>query len=78
MPRFYLHLRQGENFFPDPEGAVFADLEAARLETLQAARELAAESVKFDQAIEGQFEITDEQEQILLTVAVKDAVRIKP
>jgi len=78
MPRFYLHLRKGENFFRDPEGAEFADLEAARQEALQAARELAAESIKFDQEIEGRFEITDEQGQSLLIVTLKDTVRIKP
>ncbi len=78
MPRFYLHFRRGEHFFRDPEGAVFSDLESARQEALQSARDLAAESVKNNQEIDGQFEIMDEAGENLLTLTLKDTVRLKP
>ena len=77
MPRFYLHLRKGENFFRDPEGGEFVDLEAARHEAAQVAQELVAENIKFGQEIEGQFEIADERGENLLVVVLKDAVKIK-
>ena len=78
MPRFYLHFRKGEQFFRDPEGAVFPDLESARQEAMQSAREMAAESVKHNQDIEGQFEIMDEAGKTLLILTLKDTVRLKP
>jgi hypothetical protein len=78
MPRFYLHFRKGEHFYRDPEGAVFADLERARQEAMQSARELAAECVKHNQEVEGQFEIMDEAGENLLTLTLKDTVRVKP
>ena len=77
MPRFYLHLRKGEQFFRDPEGAVFSDLESARREAMRSAREMAAESVKHNQEIDGQLEIMDEAGETLLVLTLKDTVRVK-
>ena len=78
MPRFFLHVRKGQHFFRDPEGAVFVDLEDARREAMQSARELAAECVKHNQEIEGQFEIMDEAGENVLILTLKDTVRLKP
>jgi hypothetical protein len=78
MPRFYLHFRKGEHFFRDPEGAVFSDLEGARQEAMQSARELAAECVKHNKDIEGQFEIMDEAGESLQILTLKDTLRLKP
>jgi hypothetical protein len=78
MPHFYLHFRRGEQFFRDPEGAVFSDLESARQEAMQAARELAAECVRNNEDIEGEIEIMDEAGQNLLILTLKDTVRVKP
>jgi hypothetical protein len=77
MTRFYFHLRKGESFCADPEGAEFADLEAARKEAMQSARELVAESIRHDEGIEGQFEIAGEDGNVLLRFRLSDAVRIK-
>ena len=77
MPRFYLHVRIGENFFRDPEGAAFDDLESARQEAVEAARELAAECIRFDRPIDGQLEIVDEGGNQLLVVTLRSAVRME-
>jgi len=77
MPRFYLHVRQGEKFIRDPEGVVFHDPDSARQAAVRAARELAADCVKFDRPVEGQVEVDDEQGQNLLVIPLKDTVTIK-
>ena len=46
MPRFYFHLRSGENFATDCDGAELPDLAAARQEALASAREIVADAVK--------------------------------
>ncbi len=40
MPRWYLHVHDGERAILDPEGSELPDLTAARKEALAAAREL--------------------------------------
>ena len=78
MPHFYLHLRKGENFLRDPEGGEFIDIEAARQEAIQVARELVSEDIKFGREIDdGRFEIADEHGKTLLMVSLRDAVRMK-
>lgn len=44
--RYYLHVRDGDQFIEDPEGSEFDNLNAARDEALNAARKILAERVK--------------------------------
>lgn len=46
MPRFYFHVRMGDEVIPDEEGQDLADQSAARQEALLAAREVLAEAIK--------------------------------
>jgi hypothetical protein len=46
MPRYYMHVRQGETLCQALEGAVFPDLEEARAEAVCSARELAPQRLR--------------------------------
>jgi hypothetical protein len=46
MPRYFFHIRQGEDLIPDYEGAEFEDLEAARVEAAHSCRDLAAQEIR--------------------------------
>ena len=45
MPKYFFHIRDGEELITDDEGADLPDLEAARKEATLTAREIIAESV---------------------------------
>lgn len=47
MARFFFHLRTGEDMCLDPDGVILPDIEAATLEALRVAREIAGEAVRF-------------------------------
>ena len=46
MPRFYFHLRTGDDCISDEEGADFKDQSAAKREAEMAAREMIAVAIK--------------------------------
>jgi hypothetical protein len=46
MRRFYLHVKYGDEIFPDQEGIELPDIDAARSEALQTARELLGDAVR--------------------------------
>jgi hypothetical protein len=46
MPRFYFHLRTGDDWIPDEGGIDLTDLSAAKREAEIAAREMIAEAIK--------------------------------
>ena len=46
MPRYYLHIQEGSDFIEDETGLELPDLEAAREEALEGARDLWAEVIK--------------------------------
>jgi hypothetical protein len=46
MPRYFFHIRQGEDLIPDDEGAEFEDLEAARVEAAHSCRDLAVQEIR--------------------------------
>ena len=48
MPRFYFHLRRNDGILEDPEGADFENIELAREEARQAARELIINMLQAD------------------------------
>lgn len=46
MPRYYRHIRQGDQLIEDPEGIDLADLDAARAEAIEGIRDLVAEAIR--------------------------------
>jgi hypothetical protein len=76
MPRFFFNVRDGDFLGKDPEGVVFADLDAARAEALAAARDILGDAIKNDQVQDArQYEITDEAGQIVAMVPLMDALK---
>lgn len=61
----------------DPNGTVVENLEQARSEAMESARELLAVSVKAGRIIDGQaFEVTDEAGKLVFSYPFKDAVKL--
>jgi len=61
MPKFYFHVRKGNELIEDPEGMDLPNVVTARAEAIQAARDIQAEKVRFGTDVEGDlFEIWDE------------------
>ncbi|WP_409566129.1 DUF6894 family protein [Methylobacterium sp. J-059] len=61
MPRFYLHLRDGDDLVEDPDGSDLPNVEEAKEEARASARYLLAERLREGKVIDGQrFEIVDE------------------
>src|SRR3990170_1468737 len=54
MPRFYLHIRDGDTILNDPDGFEAASLEDAKSEAIASAREIIAERVLAGQIVDGQ------------------------
>ena len=76
MPRFFLNVRDGEFLARDPEGTEFADLEAACVEVLAAARDMLGDAIKNDQVQDNRhYEITDNAGRVLATVPLMDALK---
>lgn len=77
VPRYFFHLREGDNLLEDPEGSVLPDLATARCEALAEARDLLAAYVRAGTLLDGQhFEITDENGQVLMEVLLRDALNL--
>jgi hypothetical protein len=75
MPRFFVNVRDGDYLTRDVEGIEVADLEAARVDALAAAREILAEAIKAGRGQDNrQYEITDEAGQVLALVPLTDAL----
>ena len=75
MPHLFLHMRHGETFVEDSEGAYCTYLEDARREALWAARELMSQRVlQGRSAANSTFEITDGAGNVLLICPFGDAV----
>jgi hypothetical protein len=75
MPRYFLHIRDEDDFSQDREGQELPDLEAARHEAISAARELIGERLLHGGAIDGrQIEITDETSTVLAVVNSGDVI----
>lgn len=78
MPRFYFHIRDGEDLEIDPQGTVFDSLEAAITDARMAAREILAEKLLNDEVIDGQcFEIADENGEVVEKMPFRSAVRMQ-
>ena len=58
MPLFHLHIFDGEARIADPEGSDLADLDAARVEAISAARQMWAAAILLGRDLNGyRFEI---------------------
>lgn len=76
MPLFFLNVRDGDFLMKDPEGTVFTDLNAARIEASAAARDILGDAIKNDQVQDSrQYEITDEAGQVVATIPLMDALK---
>lgn len=77
MPRFYFHMRSGEDFIEDPEGSELPDLAAARAEAIAAARELMADRIRNGHPADGQeFLIFDEDGKQIDTIPFRSVLRV--
>lgn len=76
MPRYYLHIRDGERLIEDHEGVELPSVVNAKGEAEKAAREILAQKVKAGDIIDGQqFEIYDAWGNRLLRVPFKSVLR---
>jgi hypothetical protein len=77
MPRFFFHVRDGDDLTNDLEGTDFPDLESARADARTAAREILAEQIDRQGKLSKQiFEICDEAGRLLATVPFRDAIEL--
>jgi len=75
MPRFFLHVREGDKVIEDVEGAEFLSLSKARAEAIKSARELMSDKVTLAaNPVDSRFEIADESGTIVLIVPFEDAI----
>lgn len=77
MPRYFLHLRDGGETKRDEEGDQLSDVEAARAEALDSAREMWAEAIREGNGrdyLDAVFVITDQQGRELTTVSFLEAL----
>ena len=75
MPRFYFHLKRGEELEPDPEGLDFPSMEDAYLEAFSAALEFWTELLaKHQDPTIMAFEICDSAGNHLLTLPFSEVL----
>lgn len=75
MPKFYLHIEQSRGRVEDREGAEYRDLDAARVEAIESAREIMSERVrKGEPANHSRFVIMDEAGRTLDVVPFETAI----
>jgi hypothetical protein len=78
MPRYYLHIRDGEKLIKDHEGVELPSIVSAKGEAEHAAREILAAKVKAGNIIDGQeFEIYDCWGNRMLNEPFKSVLRLK-
>ncbi len=76
MPRWYLHVHDGERAFLDLEGSELRDIVAAREEALATAREMLRDGFRAGKDRSAwRFEICDEDGTPVLMVPFSDAIR---
>jgi hypothetical protein len=73
MPRFYFHIYQNGACIRDEEGAICADLEAAKREAVISASDFASQALAEVHSVdEVCVEICDEQDQVLAGLTIRD------
>ena len=77
MPRFYFHVRSPDHFIRDDEGIELADLSCVRREAVDGARGLLSEDVLAGRTLDHQqFDVTDEEGNLVLTFPFRDAISL--
>ncbi|MDB5552412.1 MAG: hypothetical protein JWL86_2396 [Rhizobium sp.] len=77
MPRYFFHIRTADELILDPDGSDLPDLDAARCEAVQSARDLVANLLREGQILDGQaFEISDEADNVLERVTFRSVIRL--
>jgi hypothetical protein len=78
MPRFYLHMSDGNGFIEDEEGMDLPDEAAAREAALRCARDVMTGELRSGRLDLTSFiEVENEQRKLLFTLTFADAVQIK-
>ena len=78
MPRFYLHVCNGNGFVEDEEGSDLPDASAAREKAIAGARDIMAAEIQLGELDLGSFiEVEDENGNYLFTVTFADAIDVK-
>jgi hypothetical protein len=73
MPTFYFDIRDTQNLYKDEEGMELPDLNAARREAEEGAREMLADALKGHKVVDGKrIEIADENRSVLEIIKVRD------
>lgn len=79
MPRYYFHIRSDDGLILDPDGTELVDLDAARAEAEQSARDLLANLLKDGKELDGQvFEISDHTGNVLERLPFRKVLRLPP
>ncbi len=77
MPRYFLHVRDGNDWVEDEEGSELPDLDVALAEAQHAVRGIVTEKVRAGEVLNrGAIEITDGDGSILALVAFTDALKL--
>ncbi len=77
MPRYHFNIRDGFGFIRDEEGLDLSSDKDARLQAIRGARSLmSAEVMEGMLDLGGQIEVTDEQNDEVLTVRFRDVVHV--
>jgi len=76
MPRYYRHIRQGDQLIEDPDGIEHPDLDAARTEAIDGIRDLIGEAIRHgrDDWLGDAIVITDETGRELMTIPFIEAL----
>jgi hypothetical protein len=75
MPVYYFHVRDEKLLLEDKEGTDLPDLASAFTEARASAREIAADSLKANEAIDGrQIEIVDATGTVLGAIPIREVV----
>ncbi|CAO4153172.1 DUF6894 family protein [Methylorubrum extorquens] len=78
MPRYYFHIRYGDQVIEDWDGSELPDLAAALQEAKEGARAVLSEKVLKGEVADGQrFEIADETGTVLATLPLKAVLRLE-
>jgi len=75
MPRYYFHVREGQEISRDTEGQNLPDAEAARREAINASREILGEKLLHGGSLNHrQIEIADETGHVVDVVSANDVL----
>ena len=78
MPLYFLHITEGDEFIPDPEGIERHDLAAVQKAALDGVSDLIADAVKKgDRDYRGRLDVEDENGEKVLTLTYACPVQIE-